>query len=444
MNRIILSKQEQREAVGLLSIGSFLESFDLFLYVHMAVLLNDLFFPKVDPHTASLQQAFAYCATFALRPLGALLFGYIGDRIGRKATVVITTLMMATACLVMAILPTYAQIGITASWIVIVCRILQGLSALGERVGAELYLTETTKPPLQYMMVGLIFCAIDVGGVAALGTSALVTAHGFNWRFAFFMGAFIAVIGSIARTKLKESPEFVDAKRKMQREVKDGLKSETELNYLTQYHGQVNRKTSLAYFLVYCGGPVGFYLVYMYCGSVLKDTLGCTAHEVLSQNFMVGLVQLTGSLLVSYLSIRVYPLKILRVFAIGFSFIALVSPFYLGYVSTPRQLLLFQIIAVLFIPSNLPAGPIFYRHFPVFKRFMYASVLFAMSRSIMAIIASFGLVHLVQYFGYWGLLILVAPVVVGYGWGIFYFERLERAMGNYPPKVSGQLRANAG
>lgn len=82
---------EQRQAVGLLSIGTFLEYFDLMLYVHMAVLLNDLFFPKTDPFTASLISAGAFCSSYVLRPVGALLFGYIGDKIGRRVTVVITT-----------------------------------------------------------------------------------------------------------------------------------------------------------------------------------------------------------------------------------------------------------------------------------------------------------------------------------------------------------------
>jgi MHS family proline/betaine transporter-like MFS transporter len=67
-----LSRQ-QKEAVGLLQIGTFLEYFDLMLYVHMAVLLNELFFPKTDPHTASLLAAFAFCSTYAIRPIGALL-----------------------------------------------------------------------------------------------------------------------------------------------------------------------------------------------------------------------------------------------------------------------------------------------------------------------------------------------------------------------------------
>ena len=90
--------REQKQAVGLLSIGTFLEYFDLMLYVHMAVLLNDLFFEPADPLTASLYTAFAFCSTYLLRPVGAILFGWIGDNIGRKHTVVITTAMMSVSC----------------------------------------------------------------------------------------------------------------------------------------------------------------------------------------------------------------------------------------------------------------------------------------------------------------------------------------------------------
>ncbi|WP_341757768.1 MFS transporter [Candidatus Tisiphia endosymbiont of Ditula angustiorana] len=85
--------REQKEAVGLLSIGTFLEYFDLMLYVHMAVLLNELFFPKYDPHTAAILSGAAFCSTYLLRPFGAIIFGWIGDNIGRKSTVVITILL---------------------------------------------------------------------------------------------------------------------------------------------------------------------------------------------------------------------------------------------------------------------------------------------------------------------------------------------------------------
>ncbi|WP_425360210.1 MFS transporter [Candidatus Tisiphia endosymbiont of Ceraclea dissimilis] len=133
-------RKEQKEAIGLLSIGTFLEYFDLMLYVHMAVLLNGLFFPKTDPDTAAFLSAAAFCSTYALRPLGAFLFGWLGDNIGRKSTVIITTVLMSLSCVIMANVPTYEEIGIRAVWIVTACRILQGITSMGEKVGASIIL----------------------------------------------------------------------------------------------------------------------------------------------------------------------------------------------------------------------------------------------------------------------------------------------------------------
>ena len=148
--------KEQKGAIFLLQIGTFLEYFDLMLFVHMAVVLNEIFFPKFDPFTNSLLSAFTFCSTFALKPIGALLFGYIGDKVGRKHTVIITTMIMAISCIIMANVPTYAQIGIAASWVITICRALQGMSSIGESIGAELYTAELIDPPLRYKAVGYI------------------------------------------------------------------------------------------------------------------------------------------------------------------------------------------------------------------------------------------------------------------------------------------------
>lgn len=98
----------------------------------MAVLLNKLFFPQTSTFSSSLFTALAFCSTFVFRPLGALLFGWIGDTIGRKTTVIITTFLMAICCIVMANLPTYEEKGLTASVIITLCRAVQGISSMGE------------------------------------------------------------------------------------------------------------------------------------------------------------------------------------------------------------------------------------------------------------------------------------------------------------------------
>lgn len=201
--------REQKEALGLLQIGTFLEYFDLLLYIHMAVLLNELFFPKADPHTASLMAAFAFCSTYVMRPIGALIFGWLGDNIGRKSTIIITTVMMSLSCIVMANLPTYAQIGITATWVVTLCRIAQGMSSMGEIIGAQIYIAECIPRPASYPAVAFVSVAANLGGMVAVGIAALVTSSGLNWRTAFWIGAIVALVGAVARTRLRETPDFL-------------------------------------------------------------------------------------------------------------------------------------------------------------------------------------------------------------------------------------------
>ena len=145
----------------------------------------ELFFPKTDPFTTSLLTAFAFCSAFVFRPIGALIFGWIGDNIGRKVTVTITTMMMAVSCITMANLPTYSEIGINAAYIITICRIVQGISSIGEIVGAELYLTEITKKPIQYSIVAFIEVVAVLGTTAALGIATLAISFGLNWRYAF-------------------------------------------------------------------------------------------------------------------------------------------------------------------------------------------------------------------------------------------------------------------
>jgi len=208
-------KDEERHATLILSLGTFLEYFDLMLYVHMAVLLNDLFFSKADDFSSSILGAFSFCVTFIFRPIGALLIGWLGDTYGRRSTVILTSFAMSISCIVMFFLPTYQQVGIVASWAITICRIVQGMSSMGERIGAELYLTELIKPPKVYPVVASVIIFAMVGITCALGVAKLSLSYGFNWRYAFLVGAIVAVIGIFARTTLRETPDFVDAKRNM-------------------------------------------------------------------------------------------------------------------------------------------------------------------------------------------------------------------------------------
>jgi MFS family permease len=429
----------QKEAIGLLQVGTFLEYFDLMLYVHMAIVLNELFFPQTDAHTASLLSALAFCSTFIFRPFGALIFGWIGDNIGRKATVVITTFMMSVSCIVMANLPTYAQIGISAAWIVTICRIVQSMSAMGEVVGAEIYLTETIPAPLRYPIVASLDPVTALGGTVALGIAYLVTTLEYNWRIAFWIGGGIAVVGTIARTRLRETPDFVDMKRRMYRAIQNSTNGNTTLTptQLLKNHNpalleRVNKKTAICLFFIQCTLPVFFYFAYVNCSDVLRNSFGYSAEQIIRHNLILSIVDFFALSFWAILSYKIYPLKILKTKLTIFSIFFLLCVYLLNHITTPFHLFLIQSFVLLFALDAMPAVPIFYKHFPVFKRFTYVSFIYALSRAVMFAITSFGLIYLIKYFGNWGILIIIIPITIGYAIGLMHFEKLEMEEGNYP------------
>lgn len=419
--------RKQKEAVALLSIGTMLEYFDLCLYVHMAVLLNNLFFPKTDPYTATLISSFSFCSTFIFRPLGALIFGWIGDHIGRKPTVTITTTMMAVSCGIMAVLPTYDQIGITAAWAITICRIIQGLSSMGEMVAAELYLTELIRPPLRYPVVCLMPVAAGLGAIMALGIATIIFVLKLEWRFAFGVGAIIALVGTVARTALRETPEFADAKRRLKKKYelinidpKQALKEDIIFN------AAVNQKTSLAYFFIRASGPVWLYFSYIYCADILKHSFHYSPQAIIQHNLLIAIIECLTTLFLGYLSYKIHPLKIINVRIVIFSIFIVFIPYLFANITAVIQLFFIQVFICLFKPSTTPAAPIFFTYFPIFKRFTYISVLYALSHALVYIITSFGLVYLTKKLGHIGLLIIVIPTFIGFKYGISHFEKLEK------------------
>lgn len=423
--------KEQKKAVGLLSIGTFLEYFDLMLYVHMAVLLNELFFPKDDPYTTAIYSATAFCSTYLLRPIGALIFGWIGDNIGRKATVVITTFMMAISCIVMAIIPTYAEKGIVATILVTICRVLQGMSSLGEIVGARLYLTEITKPPMQYIVVGLVSICTLIGGLAALGIAWVCISLLLNWRYAFGIGALIALVGAAARTKLRETPEFANAKHRIKQRLNKLGKSADVLKCSPSYTAKVNYKTSLSYLSILSMWPATFFFVYIYCGNIFISQFHYTSEQVIQNNFYVTLFNLLVLLILVGLSAIIHPIKILKVRIIIFLIALPIGLYLLSNINSANQLFLLQLFFIITSSCEDPATPVLYKYFPVFKRFTYSSFLHAIAKLLIYIISSFGVIFITKDLEHWGLLILMIPLGICYYFSVNYFAKLNLANANH-------------
>ncbi|MFN7095916.1 MAG: MFS transporter, partial [Burkholderiales bacterium] len=284
-----------------------------------------------------------------------------------------------------------------------------------------------------YSAVGLINVFGDMGAAFAVGVAALATAYRFNWRIAFMLGACIALIGSMARTALRETPEFADAKKRLNKLWREAGTQDDFWKGHPLYQEAANKKTAWAYFSIMCTGPTFLYFVYFYSHNILKINFHYSAHRILIHSLLVSIFQLVSwAILRAYLSSKIYPLKILQAAWGGLLISVPFLPWLLEHITAPWHLFLIQSMIVLLRVTDLPAAPIFLKNFPVFKRFSYASVLYAVAYALMFSISSFGLPYLVDHLGYWGLLVIMLPVLIGYGFGLRYFKQLEIAAGRYP------------
>jgi MFS family permease len=415
-NFFSLINLDQKKIIGILQIGTILEYFDLMLHVHMSVLLNEVFFPPSQLGTSGVNLGILFCSTYILRPLGAIILGYIGDKIGRKPIMIISTIMMALSCVVVANLPTYNRIGVIATVILVFCRIIHSISSVGEMVGSQLYLTELMGRPLSYTAVCFIDCACCLGGIIALTVATVILNFNLGWRMVFWFGALIALVGYVFRIVLQESQVFIHAKNNFE---KNKTKSEINVNL------SFNKKTALAYFLMHCGYPTCFYFVYVYCGSILKDLFMYTSTQIIYHNLMLAVIELLVTIVITYFSCKVLPLKILKLRITVLSIVMLSFPFLLLNVNSPFYLLLVQILILIGFLDNGSAEAIFFIYFPVLKRFSCSCFLYALSTTIMYLVSAFGLVCLIEKFGRQGLWVVFIPVITGFWWGISYFEKLE-------------------
>lgn len=199
--------------------GSSIEWFDYFLYGTAAALVfNKLFFPNFDPVVGLMLSYLSFSLTFFIRPIGGVLFAHIGDRIGRKKTLVITLSLMGGATVLIGCLPTYEQIGIWAPILLISLRVVQGMGIGGEWGGALLLAYEYAPPkrkglfgsvPQVGVTIGMLLATLAVSLMAMLPEAQFLS---WGWRVPFLLSAGLVFLGLWIRHGLDETPEFKQAK----------------------------------------------------------------------------------------------------------------------------------------------------------------------------------------------------------------------------------------
>lgn len=208
----------RRVLFGSLS-GSAIEWFDFFLYATAAALIFDKqFFPNDDPVISLMLSYLTLSLTFFIRPFGGIVFSHIGDRIGRKKTLVITLSLMGGATVAIGLLPTYEQVGLLAPVLLILCRIIQGLAIGGEWGGALLlayeYAPENRRGffgsvPQTGITIGMLMSTVAFGLVSLLPDGAF---ESWGWRLPFIASIVLVFVGLWIRKGLAETPAFREAK----------------------------------------------------------------------------------------------------------------------------------------------------------------------------------------------------------------------------------------
>lgn len=204
-----------RKVIAASAIGNFVEWFDFAVYGFLAVTIASLFFPPGNPTLALLQTFAVFAVSFALRPLGGIVFGILGDRIGRKRVLSITVLMMAGATTLIGLLPTYANIGLLAPLLLALARCLQGFSAGGEYAGACAFVMEhaPTEQKARYGSFVPVSTFLAFASAAGLvfGLDQLISSEqmqAWGWRLPFLIAAPLGLVGLYMRLRLDESPAF--------------------------------------------------------------------------------------------------------------------------------------------------------------------------------------------------------------------------------------------
>ncbi|MEO7602580.1 MAG: MFS transporter [Sphingomicrobium sp.] len=258
------------------SAGTAFEWYDFFIFGSLAPVISKVFFAGLDPTQALIAALALFAVGFAFRPLGALIFGVVGDRMGRKGAFLVTVSLMGGATFLIGLLPTYAQVGVLGPILLILLRILQGIALGGEYGGAAIYVAEHSPDHQRGATTGWIQSSASFGLLAALlvivGTRTTLGEADFadwGWRIPFLLSAILLVISVWMRFKLSESPAF------------QKLKDEGELCHTPLRESFAKRdnlkRVLIAFFGIMCAQGAVWYFTFFYMQVFLERSLGVPA-----------------------------------------------------------------------------------------------------------------------------------------------------------------------
>lgn len=300
-----------RRSMLIAAFSTVVEWYDFTLYLYLATVLSRVFF---GGGAASLVTTLAgFAVAYLLRPVGAIVFGHIGDRLGRRRMMLLSMALMSVAMLATAVLPTYAAIGPAAGWLLLAMRCVMGFSVGGEYTGVVAYLLEGAGPGRRGLITSCASAASEVGALLAVGVAAL-TVHllseadlaRWGWRVPFFVGAALAGAVWLARSAIEESPDF-------ERQVAAGTAPAQPLRYALTHH----RRSIARSFAISALGSITYYVGIGYVPAFLTSAGALTEEVALWLSTIAAVAVIIVTPLIGALSDRIGRKPVLVALGLG-------------------------------------------------------------------------------------------------------------------------------
>ncbi|GAA3469724.1 MFS transporter [Nonomuraea roseola] len=343
---------KSRSALAAL-VGTSIEWYDFYAFATAAaIVFNQVFFPPdMSPFVRTVASFGTFAVGFPLRPLGGIIFGHIGDRIGRKNTLVTTLLMMGVASFAIGLLPTYAQVGAWAPLMLVALRLVQGIALGGEWGGAVLVAVENAPPGRRAFFGSFAQLGSSVGALLSTGAFSLMSSFGdeafvsWGWRVPFLLSAVLVVIGLVIRLKLEESPAMKQVRA--ERAVADTLPVREVL--------QKSWRTVLLGVFALATATGGYYVTTTFLLTYGTGTHGLSEAMLLNGLSLAAFLELLVTPLLSFYADKVGPHRMVIAGLIGV--IALSVPQFLVLGSGSVALIYLAMLAMRFAMSAL-YGPV--------------------------------------------------------------------------------------
>ncbi|MEV1131902.1 MFS transporter [Agromyces sp. NPDC049794] len=282
------------------AVGTFVEWYDFLIYGLTVPIFASQFFPGGDPTVALLSTFAIFGVGFVVRPLGGILFGYLGDRIGRIKVLAITIILMGAATGLIGLLPVYEAVGVLAPLLLLLLRLVQGFSTGGEHSGALSFVVESAPQHRRGFWIAIVYSVSILPGVllgfgliglrAALGEAAYME---WGWRLPFFLGAVLAVVGLWLRLRLSDPEEFTRAREEA------GSENPLKTAVMKEW------KSLLVVLVIIIPNLAGYYFLVTYMYSFAITTVGVSQELALLSNTIASAVIMLGSLVGGRLADRV-------------------------------------------------------------------------------------------------------------------------------------------